>query len=39
MEGNRQKIREALVEALNKVNEAYDILSKPCVTLEEARQA
>lgn len=39
MEDNKQKMREALVEALNKVNDAYDILSKPCVTLEEVRQA
>lgn len=37
--GNAAALREALVEALNKVNDAYDILSKPCVTLEEARQA
>lgn len=39
MEGNQMKMREALEEALNKVNYAYDILSKPCVTLEEVRQA
>jgi hypothetical protein len=37
--GNQHKMREALVEALNKVNDAYDMLSKPCVTLEEVRQS
>ena len=37
--GNSAAMREALVEALNKVDDAYDILSKPCVTLEEVRQA
>lgn len=37
--GNAAAMREALVDALNKVNDAYDILSRPCVTLEEVRQA
>lgn len=37
--GNAAAMREAMVEALNKVNDAYDMLSKPCVTLEEVRQA
>lgn len=37
--GNSAAMRKAMVEALNKVNDAYDMLSKPCVTLEEVRQA
>lgn len=31
--------RKAMREALDKVNEIYDILSKPCIVAEEARQA
>lgn len=32
-------MREAMREALGKVNEIYDILSKPCIVIEDARQA
>lgn len=39
MEGNVQKMREALREALGRVNEIYDIISKPCIVIEEARKA
>lgn len=31
--------RAAMREALGKVNEIYDILSKPCIVIEDARQA
>ena len=37
METNN-KLREALSAALEQVNKVYDILSKPCVVIEEARQ-
>ena len=32
------KLREALRAALEQVNKVYDILSRPCVVIEEARQ-
>ena len=32
------KLREALSAALEQVNKVYDILSRPCVVIEEARQ-
>ena len=37
METNN-KLREALSAALEQVNKVYDILSRPCVVIEEARQ-
>ena len=36
---NMAAMRAALRAALEKVDEIYDILSKPCIVAEEARQA
>lgn len=35
---NMAAMREALSAALEQVNKVYDILSRPCVVIEEARQ-
>ena len=36
--GDCAKLREAVSAALEQVNKVYDILSRPCVVIEEARQ-